>query len=245
MSENNKLEDDINDVDIEVDYGLVALEDDYIKGDEKKVKYLPDLKIDDPPLVPLPEDTMGEIKYAIFYEKKCNLCTSPFRQRAEHVYLESGKKKNRVTVFFAHHFGVRVNYECISSHMENHCDFTKITTSGLKTLSNRDEEFSLWRYRERDLAITGLLTEVDDLRGLDLTKKPDMALKRAVILTKIYGDLSRIQKERDEVGSANINIFKVLLEIHDSLPHDTCKQIVVNAVQKLRKEISIQAEQGN
>jgi hypothetical protein len=51
-----------------------------------------DLKEGDRPLSPLPPDNMSDIQYPQFIEPRCSLCTSAFRDLAEHVYLESGKK---------------------------------------------------------------------------------------------------------------------------------------------------------
>lgn len=50
--------------------------------------------------------------------------------------------------------------------MEQHCDLKKISTSGLKNYEQREELIAPWIFREHHLALTALLVELDDVRGL-------------------------------------------------------------------------------
>jgi hypothetical protein len=69
-------------------------------GPKKPSKYFRDLKEGDKPLMPLPPDNMSDISYPQFMEPRCAICTSPFRDLVEHVYLDSGKKNQSVIRFF-------------------------------------------------------------------------------------------------------------------------------------------------
>jgi len=78
--------------------------DSLIVNDPKKPsRMFAHLKEGEIPLVPLPQDNMSDISYPQFVEPRCTICTSTFRDLAEHVYLETGKKAQSVINFFAKH----------------------------------------------------------------------------------------------------------------------------------------------
>jgi hypothetical protein len=73
------------------------------KDDKKPSRMFSDLKENERPLIPLPPDNMSDISYPQFIEPRCAICVSPFRDLAEHVFLESGKKPQTVLNYFAKH----------------------------------------------------------------------------------------------------------------------------------------------
>ena len=105
------------------------------EGPKKPSKMFRDLKEGDKPLAPLPPDNMSDISYPQFMEPRCAICTSPFRDLVEHVYLDSGRKNQSVIRFFLQYFDAQMNWMQINTHMEQHCDFKKISTSGLRITS--------------------------------------------------------------------------------------------------------------
>lgn len=148
------------------------------EGPKKASKMFRDLKEGDKPLTPLPPDNMSDISYPQFMEPRCAICTSPFRDLVEHVYLDSGRKNQSVIRFFLQYFDAQMNWMQINTHMEQHCDFKKISTSGLKNYEQREELIAPWIFREHHLALTALLVELDDVRGIDCSKNNDMKFKR-------------------------------------------------------------------
>jgi hypothetical protein len=96
------------------------------------LRYFKDLKETDDPVLPLPHDSMMDLQYPQFFEARCAICSSPLRNLAEHVYLESGKKSQSVIKFFERHYNAKLNWSQVSTHMDSHCDFKKLVTSGLK-----------------------------------------------------------------------------------------------------------------
>jgi hypothetical protein len=64
----------------------------------KTQKMFSQLKENEQPVIPLPPDNMSDISYPQFLEPRCVICTSPFRDLAEHVYLETGKKAQSVII---------------------------------------------------------------------------------------------------------------------------------------------------
>ena len=111
---------------------------------DKPSRMFKDLKEGDRPLSPLPPDNMSDIQYPQFIEPRCSLCTSAFRDLAEHVYLESGKKPQSVINFFHKYFDAKLNWVQVNTHMDQHCDFKKIATSGLKNYEQREELIAPW-----------------------------------------------------------------------------------------------------
>ena len=79
------------------------------EGPKKPSKMFRDLKEGDKPLMPLPPDNMSDISYPQFVEPRCAMCTSPFRDIAEHTFPESGKKPQAVLHFFHKYYDAKLN----------------------------------------------------------------------------------------------------------------------------------------
>ena len=164
--------------------------DSLIVNDPKKPsRMFAHLKEGELPLIPLPQDNMSDISYPQFLEPRCTICTSPFRDLAEHVFLDNGRKVQSVITFFAKHFDAKLNWMQVNTHMEQHCDFKKISTSGLKNYEQREELITPWIFREQQLALTALLVELDDVRGMDCSKNNDLKLRRAAMVEKLISKI--------------------------------------------------------
>ena len=195
------------------------------------------LLIDDKPLIPLPPDEFVGSWYQRFVEPRCTICTSPWRETVEHVYLASGRKPYAVHTFFMKHFGVRIYPETVGTHMEQHCDLSRLWKSGIAEIERRAEDFARFRGRELDLAIQALMVELDDIRGMDCRKNPDLKIKRAQMVDRLAVNIAKLKKERDElpVGS-NVEglLFQTLTDIINRLPHEECRQVVWTKIREVK-----------
>ena len=203
----------------------------------KPTRYFSDLKENERPLLPLPPDNMSDISYPQFIEPRCSICVSPYRDLAEHVFLESGKKPQSVINYFFKYFDAKLNWVQINNHMENHCDFKKIATSGLKNYEQREELIQPWIFREHQLALTALLVELDDIRGMDCSKNNDMKLKRAAMVEKLITKILYLKDSRDNQGVFAINIFDVLVKIHEKMVSEDDKRIIREEISFLKDKI--------
>lgn len=203
----------------------------------KPSRMFSDLKEGDKPIVPLPPDTMSDILYPQFLEPRCTICVSPFRDLAEHVFLESGKKPQSVINYFHKHFDAKLNWVQVNTHMEQHCDFKKIATSGLKNYEQREELIAPWIFREHQLALTALLVELDDVRGMDCSKNNDMKLKRANMVEKLISKILYLKEQRDNQGVYAINVFEVLMRLHEKMESEVDKRSIRDEIQALRAKI--------
>ena len=207
------------------------------EGPKKASKMFRDLKEGDKPLTPLPPDNMSDISYPQFMEPRCAICTSPFRDLVEHVYLDSGRKNQSVIRFFQQYFDAQMNWMQINTHMEQHCDFKKISTSGLKNYEQREELIAPWIFREHQLALTALLVELDDVRGIDCSKNNDMKLKRAAMVEKLISKILNVKDSRDNRGIFDINIFEILANLHEKMESEADKRIIREEIVALRNKI--------
>lgn len=203
----------------------------------KPSRYFSDLKEGDRPLIPLPPDNMSDISYPQFVEPRCTICISPFRDLAEHVFLENGKKPQSVINYFNKYFDAKLNWVQINNHMENHCDFKKIATSGLKNYEQREELIQPWIFREHQLALTALLVELDDVRGMDCSKNNEMKLKRAAMVEKLISKILYLKETRDNQGVFAINIFDVLVKLHEKMTSEEDKRVIRDEINQLREKI--------
>lgn len=203
----------------------------------KPSRMFSELKEGDKPVLPLPPDTMSDISYPQFLEPRCTICVSAFRDLAEHVFLESGKKPQSVINYFHKYFDAKLNWVQINTHMEQHCDFKKIATSGLKNYEQREELVAPWIFREHQLALTALLVELDDVRGMDCSKNNDMKLKRANMVEKLISKILYLKEQRDNQGVFAINVFEVLMRLHEQMESEVDKRLIRDEIQALRAKI--------
>lgn len=202
-----------------------------------------DLKEDAIPLIDLPPDPCPDLFYPNNYvEPKCVICTSPWRIRVEHEYISQGQKANRVKTFFEKHFGAKLTWESISTHMNFHCDLSKIQQDGQLYYQHREDDLSLYKYREDDLALIALTDQLYELKGMTC-KSTDLKLKRASAIANLTRQIQQIKKDRDSNGAMqNINFFKVLMDIHDKMKHEEDKIVIRNAVKELREQLMNEAK---
>jgi len=224
---------------VEIIDTIVPAPSNEIARDEKKpTRMFSDLKETDRPIETLPPDNMADISYPQFVEPRCAMCTSPFRDIAEHVFLESGKKPQAVLHFFHKYYDAKLNWVQVNNHMENHCDFKKIAVSGLKNYEQREELIAPWIFREHQLALIALLVELDDIRGMDCSKNNDLKLRRAQMVERLVSKILVLKDARDNRGIYSINIFEILMELHESMESEFDKRLIRDKLNYLREKIS-------
>ena len=202
-----------------------------------KIKLFAELKFDEQPVVPLPQDTFIDVYYPQLTETRCSICSSPFRTLAEHVYLESGKKPQATIKFFEKHFNARLNWAQVKTHMDAHCDFRKVSVSGLKGYEQREEMIAPWVFREHQLALIALMTELDEVRGIDCGKNNELKLKRSAMVEKLIARIMDLKEKRDNAGVLALNIFEILINLHEKLVCSEDKRIVSIEIKILRDRL--------
>lgn len=177
------------------------------------------------------------VDYPKLFSAKCAICNSPHRELLEHVYIDCGKKVNPVIIFFEKHYGAKLNFAQVKQHVNYHCDFNKIEISGLKAYEGKGEEFAKWKYREYELALNVVLSEIDNIGGKS-TRTLDDSFKKAAILEKLNKQLMMIKQQRDDSTLGLPNVFEVLHDVHEKLLHEDDRRIVRETANELRKIIS-------
>jgi hypothetical protein len=211
----------------------LSISDNYLS----KPRRMSELLATDKPIIPIPADTMLDTVYVTRMETRCVLCRSPWRERAEHWYLENGRRPNSVVNFFKKYFNVNISWECVDTHMSSHCTLDSLGRNGLVDLESQEADMARWRYRELDLAITGTLSEISDIRGMSCKNKPDLMLRRAGLLNQLYARLVDYKKMRDEASvNVKVDVFSVLMEVYQKLPDDDSRKILLATVQELREQ---------
>jgi len=189
------------------------------------------------PLIPIPQDTMADTVYTSKFEPRCVLCKSPWRERAEHWYLENGRRPNAVVNFFRKYFNAVVSWECVDTHMSAHCTLDFLKKSGLIDLEQQESDMARWRYRELDLAVTGTLTEINEIRGMSCKGKPDLMMRRSQLLDRLYSRLVEYKRMRDEASvNINVDIFAVLMGVYQKVSDPEAKQILMDTVRSMREQ---------
>lgn len=202
-----------------------------------KPKKLSEMLDTDKPLLPIPADLMADTIYITRVESRCVLCRSPWRERAEHWYLENGRKPNSVVNFFRKYFNAIVSWECVDTHMTHHCSLESLGKHGLYDLEQQEVDMARWRYRELDLAVLGTLAEINELRGISCKNKPDLMIRRAGLLNQLYARMVDYKRMREEASvNMKVDVFSVLMEVYNKLPDNESKKILLNTVQELREQ---------
>ena len=101
----------------------------------------------------------------------------------------------------------------------------------------REEELNRWKYREYELAEIAILTEINDVRGIQ-AKNPDEILKRSSMIEKLTRQLMIIKEKRDDSSLGLPNVFEVLHELHELVKDDESKRIIREKGRSLKQTIN-------
>lgn len=200
---------------------------------------------DEEPLYPLPPDTMMDVYYQRHIERRCVLCTAPehLRLRAEHVYLEDQTRKpTSVINFFQYYYNARLTHQCVAEHMKRHVYLEHLHRDGLRDLADNETSAMIWKYRELDLVLTALVTQLGEMRGLDLKTKEEK-FKQTAQVQSLCGNIMKLQKQRDDAAAYGINPFEVLQRLMEKMPTRDAKRIIAEEARSLREKLS--REEGN
>lgn len=196
------------------------------------------LILDDEPIVSIPEQYLlpNEYDYRMGMGRQCHLCGSPYRELAERVYLDGGKNAQAVVIFFAKHFGARILWQSVKNHMETHCDMTSVRIRGLTRLANAEQEYSDFLYRETDMAILGMIAQIDRLESMDCSKNPEREIRRSNALRPLYLNLQELKEKRDSAGTTMKNLFEVLTDLYNAMPSVEAKRIVFDKMKAFQQQ---------
>lgn len=204
---------------------------------KQSLKLFRDLGANDHPLIEYDDSLYTGMIYEAWDQPKCVICTSPFRSLAEHVYLEKGRQPNSVVTFFEQHYGAKLNWKQVSTHMEFHCDFRKVSTSGLDFYAGKEKLISKYKFREYDFALTVVLAELDEIRGMTCNNA-DLKIRRTLLVDKLTDKLMRLREKRDLAASGMLNIFEILYELFNKLEVESDKQIVLDTITELKEKVA-------
>ena len=177
------------------------------------------------------------VEYQQGFSPKCAICNSPHRGLLENVYIDSGKKVNAVVKFFEEYYCAKLNWAQVKQHIKYHCDFKVVDTPGMLDYENEDEKIARWKYREHELALTAMLVELNDVRGIQ-AKTPDEIIKRSVQVEKITKQILFIKEKRDDNIMGLPNVFEVLHDLHGVMRDEEDKRIIREKVRDLKQAIS-------
>ena len=181
-----------------------------------------------------------EVSYVEHYQSyspRCAICNSPHRNLLEQVYINEGKVVTRTIDFFRNHYGAKLNFAQMKSHLSKHCDFNKIEVPGLLAYTKRNDILDIWKYREYELALTAMLEEIDDIKGTP-ARTLDEKIKRAGMIEKLTGRIMTVKEKRDDSTNSLPNVFEVLYELHEIVKDDDAKRIIREKAKELKGKLS-------
>lgn len=196
------------------------------------------LAADAVPYFDLPPDTLVDVYYATMHEPRCQVCKSPYRTIAEHVFLSNGQRPQAVVNYFLKHYGAYVSWEAVAKHMRTHCNLEDVVQSGLKMITLREDELGSYLHREKELAITGILMQIDAVQAMACKNNHELQLKKADMIRKLFESVNKLRKERDEDVSNVLNPFTILARIMNELTDEPSKDIVRKIIKETRQELS-------
>lgn len=195
------------------------------------------------PIKKIPEDYLdNEFTYPKRHEGRCTLCQSTHRDMAELVYLRSNKNVSSVVKFFEEYFAAHVTWPCVSTHMQRHCDFSKISVEGLAQLTISQDQHMAWYGRENQLATTILMNQIDQVEGLEISNKPTLVLEKARVLRDLAIKLDELARARDERALNSINIFEVLQDLYNNIKDSKSKDVIRQKLFQIRSKLNAAAK---
>lgn len=193
------------------------------------------------PLKALPDDLMeNEFTYPKRFEGRCTICKSPYRDLAELVYIRLNKSLYGVVKFFEDYYNAHMTWISVKTHMNAHCDFSKIMIEGLGRLFSTQDQHLLWTGRENQLAITILMDQIDDVSSLEINRSNSAAiLERAKVLRDLAIKLNDLCKARDEaiLSMRNFNAFKILADLLYEIKDPQAKEAIRNKLYQIKVQL--------
>jgi len=217
-------------------------EDDIITNAQMAVqrieKTIPKLEIID-----LPPDQ--QIAYKQKFVPQCKLCKSPLRSEAEAVYVKYNRVPYRVVVWLQSK-GERFTWECVATHMTNHCVWDKPLVNVLEKLKAREDELGpikndriQWNLDALSSANLDLLSQLDSLsgvEGLKIYRAVCDGIKVQAQLMKLQHDTVGAQAQAQSMIDANNRRLITFLDGLMSILDDDKKQEVLEFIREFQSE---------
>ena len=73
---------------------------------------------------------------------------------------------------------------------------------------------------------------------MDCSKNNDLKLRRAQMVEKLVSKILVLKDARDNRGIYSINIFEILMELHESMESEFDKRLIRDKLNYLREKIS-------
>jgi hypothetical protein len=81
------------------------------------------------------------------------------------------------------------------------------------------------------------MTELDEVRGIDCGKNNELKLKRSAMVEKLIARIMDLKEKRDNAGVLALNIFEILINLHEKLVCSEDKRIVSMEIKTLRDRL--------
>lgn len=195
-------------------------------------------------VIDLPPDK--EIAYKQKYVSQCKLCNHPRRDEAELIYAQSSNVPNRVVLWFKDVHKEHFTWECVATHMKNHCEWDKPLVDFISKISYRQEELSIvsqdrikWNLDALTAANLDLLSQIDSLTGEDSIKTYNAVcngIKVQAQLLKLQHDTSGAQAQAKAMIEANNRKLVTFLEKLLSILDDEKKKQVLDLMREFQNE---------
>lgn len=205
---------------------------------QKIEKTIPKIKI-----VSLPPDK--EIAYKQRFIPQCKLCKSKLRDEIEAVYVKYNFVPHRV-VQWCKSQGFKVTWECVATHMKNHCIWDKPLVNVVERIKAREDELApikndriQWNLDALTSANLDLLSQLDSLdgdSGIKTYKAVCEGIKVQAQLMKLQHDTVGAQAQAQSMIEANnkrlVNFLEKLMEVLD----DDKKMEVIEFMREFQNE---------
>lgn len=176
----------------------------------------------------------GQVKqYAQFTRNSCNLCSSPYREEAEKMFLET-RKVDPVRNFLNQkglETGIKANWHwtSVNTHMREHVDFTPIAIDYIKRIQQTRDEYTEIEREPITYGKMMCLDMIQELKSLDLSKNLDKLMevnKTSNALLNTYKSFTALEYE---ISGLRDEAEKVIMEMANKFT-----EIMANLMEKLQ-----------
>jgi len=142
-----------------------------------------------------------EISYKQKYIPQCRMCNSHLREEAEAVYVQNNFVANRV-VKWIQSTGEHFTWECISTHMKNHCVWDKPLINFIERINSRQDELSIIKQDRIKFTLDSLATiSLDLLSGMESSNKDDAIKIYNAICNGAKAQSQLMKLQHDTIGA--------------------------------------------
>jgi len=142
-----------------------------------------------------------EVSYKQKYIPQCRMCNSPLREEAEAVYVQNNFVANRV-VKWIESIGEHFTWECISTHMKNHCVWDKPLINFVERINSRQDELSIIKQDRIKFTLDALATiSLDLLSGMESSNHEESIKTYNAICNGAKAQSQLMKLQHDTVGA--------------------------------------------